>query len=294
MTEKYIFENRKKRIIGTKELNESQINQRVKNINLTKRLISYEKYINAISKDKRCTELKNSWHPETPRVNKSISLSQWNKELQKWRKQIHAWNNLPDDVYNYICSLPSIEQNNYLSKLKLPELTNVEINNLKKKNEQISEKVLKDVLLLSNKSSNNKQYPNNEVVIDKPLLFLPQKYSGTILNDEFVIVKQDNLEKLFSLLKNEYNKNNEYLFNKYYQLYFMTNNVNLNNEQKKTNTIDIVISLKKQTQKVTSDNVIYKDHMSEYIKKQKIEASKYLHCFNGKEKNKYHRGRKTF
>ncbi|CRH00474.1 histone RNA hairpin-binding protein, putative [Plasmodium relictum] len=269
------------------ELSETQINQRLKNINLTKRLISYERYINAIPKNERSNDLKNDWHPETPRVNKHLSLSQWNKEVQKWRKQIHAWGNMSEEVHKYICSLSAAEKYNYLSNLKLPELSQREIKNLKKKNEEISDMTLKNILWISDKK--NPDVCADNIIIDKPLFFLPQNFNGTILNNEFIIIKQNYLEKSLFSLKDEYNENYKYLFEKYYRLYFLMRDYNLNIEKSKVETNEIIIVSKKKDHSENNNNI---NEINEYMKNQKIEATKYLYCSNMNTKNKYEKKKK--
>ncbi|CRG92960.1 histone RNA hairpin-binding protein, putative [Plasmodium gallinaceum] len=273
---------RNKHPFNNNELNEAQINQRLKNINLTKRLISYERYISAIPKNERSNDLKNGWHPETPRINKHLSLSQWNKEVKKWRKQVHAWGNISEEVHKYICSLSSSEKYNYLSNLKLPELSQSEIKNLKKKNEEISDIALRNILFISDKKNPDNCVDN--IIIDKPLFFLPQNFNGTILNNEFIIIKQNYLEKSLFSLKNEYDENYEYLFEKYYRLYFLMKDFNLNNENREIKTNDIIVISKKKEQSKNNNNI---NAVNEYMENQKIEASKYLYCssMNTEKKN---------
>ncbi|EAA18214.1 hypothetical protein [Plasmodium yoelii yoelii] len=220
------------------ELKQSQINQRLKNINLTKRLISYERYIKAIPKNKRNPNLKNDWHPETPRINKQLSVSQWNKEIKKWRKQIHAWGNMPEYVYKHICNLSIVDRNKYLSELKLLELSQVDINNLKKKNEQCSEIIMNNILLIPEQNNNTNSCAKNEI-IEKPFFFLPQNFSGTILNDQLIIIKQKYLETSLYSLRQKYTPKYAHLFDAYNSLYLMERDPNLNckNETKEQQTI---------------------------------------------------------
>ncbi|SBS84382.1 histone RNA hairpin-binding protein, putative [Plasmodium ovale] len=283
---------KKKHLQG--ELSQSQINQRIKNINLTKRLISYERYINAVPKHQRSQKLKNDWHPETPRVDKYLSLSQWNKEMKKWRKQIHAWGNMPEEIHRHICSLSCLEKNYFLSKLKLPELSQVEINLLKKKNEKFADIILKNVLLIANKSNPN--FGTNSNVLDKPFFFLPQNFSGVILNNDFTIIKHNCLEKSLLSLKDQYSKKYAHLFDKYYGMYLLKE-TNLDNHNNETGPKDIIIHLKRG--KHGMDNSFHENRglIEKYIKQKKEEA--YIHlCFSSiNEKQDYEaknkRGSKT-
>ncbi|SBS94131.1 histone RNA hairpin-binding protein, putative [Plasmodium malariae] len=290
MSERLNFQRNKYKNVNN-QLSKAQINQRLKNISLTKRLISYERYINAVPKKERSENLKNDWHPETPRIDKKLSLSQWNKEMKKWRKQVHAWGNISDEVHRYICSLSTSEKNDYLSKLKLPELSQIEINNLKKRNEELSDKTLKNILLISENTNNYNEHNNK--IIDIPILFLPQNFSGTIINNEFIIIRQDYLEKSLISLKDYYTKKYEHLFEKYYCLYLMPNDYNLRNgKESKIGENDIVIYLTKKKQVQSNYPLNKKDQIIEYIRNQKIEASKYLHFSDVTIKNNYEKQKK--
>ncbi|OTN66000.1 Uncharacterized protein PKNOH_S100048800 [Plasmodium knowlesi] len=250
------------------DLSEAQMNQRIKNISLTKRLISYERYINAIPKEERREDMKNDWHPETPRIKKNVSLSQWNREMKKWRKQIHAWGNMSEGMHEYICNLPPSEKYNYLSKLKLPELSPGEIAILRKRNEQIATRALKNIVQGDNVHNNNvdnNNVDNNNVdsnnigndynddngdgeghrgsfhhILDKPLLFLPHNFSGTILNNKFVVIKQDALENSLQSLRKNYEEKYRPLYEKYRALYLAPSSVD-NNRKEQSQTGDITV-----------------------------------------------------
>ncbi|CAA9988649.1 conserved Plasmodium protein, unknown function [Plasmodium knowlesi strain H] len=276
------------------DLSEAQMNQRIKNISLTKRLISYERYINAIPKEERREDMKNDWHPETPRIKKNVSLSQWNKEMKKWRKQVHAWGNMSEGMHKYICNLPPSEKYNYLSKLKLPELSPGEIAILRKRNEQIATRALRNIVQGDNVDNNNvdknnvdnnnigndynddnsnvdisnvdiNNVDNNNVdnnnigndynddngdgeghrgsfhhILDKPLLFLPHNFSGTILNNEFVVIKQEALENSLQSLRKNYEEKYRPLYEKYRALYLSPSSVD-NNRKEQSQTGDITV-----------------------------------------------------
>ncbi|VTZ69815.1 histone RNA hairpin-binding protein, putative [Plasmodium chabaudi chabaudi] len=282
------------------ELKQSQINQRLKNINLTKRLISYERYIKAIPKNKRNPNLKNDWHPETPRINKQLSVSQWNKEMKKWRKQIHAWGNMPEYVYKHICNLSFADRNKYLSELKLLELSQVEINNLKKKNEQCSEIIVNNILLIP-EQNNNTNICANSGIIEKPFFFLPQNFSGTILNDQLIIIKQNYLEKCLYSLQQKYTPKYAHLFDAYNSFYIMARDPNLNckKEKKEQKTITVKLNKKFNSCYENGNNKngeirTSQDILKEYMNKQEIQASKYLHSTNTKKNSNYRKGKRHF
>ncbi|GAW81367.1 hypothetical protein, conserved [Plasmodium gonderi] len=267
------------------ELSEAQVNQRIKNINLTKRLMSYERYISAVPKEERRNDLKNDWHPETPRINKNLSLSQWNREMKKWRKQVHAWGNMSEDVHKYICNLSASEKYIYLSKLKLPDLSQVEIKNLKKKNEEFSNRTLKNLLQIGD--NNHQDQNTSDQIIDKPLFFLPQNFNGTILNNEFIIIKRNWLEESLFSLKCAYEEKYDSLYEKYYSLYFMSNSCNTSKEKEQSKNNDIVIYAKGM-KGVTTTAIIH-----QYFERKKEEASQYLNplCMKSKIKHCYDRGK---
>lgn len=299
-------------IYKKKELSELQINQRLKSLSLTKRLISYEKYIRAVPKNERITDLKNSWHPETPRLNKRSSVSQWNKEMQKWRKQIHAWGNLSEETFNYICSLPFKEKNIYLSNLKLPELSKKEIKQLKKKNEELSDVMLENLLVLPKKKDlhfskredridDNKCEINNDIntkneyfenknnsdnlVVNKPLVFLPKHFNGNVIDVKCIIINHDVFKDSLLRLKGEYKEYHKSLFGDFCRLYMDINDcsANENSSQVKSD----IFHLKKGEIPSEKDksNVI-----NNYFKNQKKEASLYLNCsikkYNNEKKKK--------
>lgn len=257
------------------QLSENQINQRIKNVNLTKRLICYERYLKAIPKIERRNDLKNSWHPETPRYNKQISLSQWNKELKKWRKQIHAWGNISEEDHRYICKLSYTDKYKYLCNLKMPELSNLEIKNMKKENEEISHDILKHILLIQNKHNN--PFDENDKIMYQPIFFLPENFSGTVVHNEFVIIKEQNMEKYLTLLKDKYKDKYNYCFKKYYELYLLNKDSDNKNVENSKNTIPkngknhIVIYLGKETKPLN-----YKNKEAQYEQKEKMEAYNFL------------------
>lgn len=290
-------------INGKKELSDLQKNQRLKSVNLTKRLLSYEKYIRAVPKNERTTNLKESWHPETPRINKNFSISQWNKEMQKWRKQIHAWGNLSDETFQYICSLPFEEKNAYLSNLKLVELSKTEIKQLKKKNEELCHILLKEILVLSNLNdsyvSEHKErkpirgekiddYKNGDsgctnfqgttsrsAVINKPLLFLPKCFSGDIIDGGECIIVRHNLFADFLLhLKEEYKDNYKFLFIDFCQLYMNMKDCDINEkDQEPQENNDIIVYLKRGENNPQRDQ---SDEVTNYFQNQKKEALLYM------------------
>ncbi|GAB66878.1 hypothetical protein PCYB_102280 [Plasmodium cynomolgi strain B] len=276
MQDKVSFQRNKSRGLKN-ELSQAQINQRIKNINLTKRLISYERYINAIPKEERRKDMKNDWHPETPRINRNLSLSQWNKEMKKWRKQVHAWGNMSEEVHKYICNLPALEKYNYLSKLKLPELSQVEIANLKKKNEEIANRTLKDVVRTGDDLHDEGDYggdggghpQTHDHILDKPLFFLPHNFSGTILNNKFVVIKRDALEDSLQSLRRNYEGKYRPLYEKYCALY-LTPIDGDSNQEEQSHTGDIAVFAKGEKH-VSADDV-----MKTYMENQKGEASQYL------------------
>ncbi|EUD68311.1 hypothetical protein C922_01331 [Plasmodium inui San Antonio 1] len=277
MQEKANFQRNKSRGLKN-ELSQAQINQRIKNINLTKRLLSYERYINAVPKEERREDMKNDWHPETPRINRNLSLSQWNKEMKKWRKQVHAWGNMSEEVYKYICNLLASERCNYLSKLKLPELSQVEIANLKKKNEEIANRTLKNVVRAGDDLDQEGDYGGDGGgghprppgrILDKPLFFLPHNFSGTILNNEFVVIKRDALEESLQSLRTNYQGKYRPLYEKYCALY-LTPIGDDSNHGEQSQTSDIAVFAKGEKD-VSADDV-----MKTYMENQKGEASQYL------------------
>ncbi|KJP84915.1 hypothetical protein AK88_05448 [Plasmodium fragile] len=269
------------------ELSQAQINQRIKNINLTKRLISYERYISAVPKEERREDMKNDWHPETPRINRNLSLSQWNKEMKKWRKQVHAWGNMSEEVHRYICNLPALEKYNYLSKLKLPELSQVEIANVKKKNEEIASRTLKNVVQAGddlvdegNYGSDGRGHPlTPDRILDKPLFFLPHNFNGTILNNKFVVIKRDALEDSLHALRRNYEGKYRPLYEKYCALY-VTPMGRDSNKEEKSQVDDITVFGKRGT------DVSPNDVMRTYMEQQKGEACQYLHPVYVKYKTK--------
>ncbi|SCO67709.1 histone RNA hairpin-binding protein, putative [Plasmodium vivax] len=302
MQDKASFQRNKSRGLKN-ELSQAQINQRIKNINLTKRLISYERYITAVPKEERRKDMKNDWHPETPRINRNLSLSQWNKEMKKWRKQVHAWGNLSEEVHKYICNLPALEKYSYLSKLKLPELSQVEIANLKKKNEEIANRTLRDVVRAGddldegdngggdvgdngggdvgdNGGGDVGDYGDGDCdagrharppgrILDKPLFFLPHNFSGTILNNKFVVIKRDALEDSLQSLKKNYEGKYRPLYERYCALY-LTPIGGDSNQEEQSQTSDVAV-FAKGAKDVSADDV-----MKTYLEKQKGQASQYL------------------
>lgn len=287
-----------------KEISALQKNQRLKSVNLTKRLISYEKYISAVPKNERTASLKDSWHPETPRLNKNFSVSQWNKEVQKWRKQIHAWGNLSDETFQHICSLPFEEKNAYLSNLKLAELSKSEIKRLKEENEELCHIFLKKILVLSNiddsqvseheerKSIKEKGIHDSEnanikcenfqgekksqsAVINKPLLFLPKCFSGDIIDGgECIIVRHNLFADFLVRLKEEYQDNYKSLFIDFCRLYMDTKDCDINEKDREPHeNNDITVSLKRGENSPKADES--KD-VTNYFQNQKKEALLYI------------------
>ncbi|ANQ08797.1 Uncharacterized protein PCOAH_00029730 [Plasmodium coatneyi] len=251
------------------KLSQAQINQRIKNINLTKRLISYERYINAIPKEERRKDMKNDWHPETPRINRNLSLSQWNGEMKKWRKQVHAWGNMSEEVHKYICNLPASEKYNYLSKLKLPELSQVEIAKLRRKNEEIANRMLEDIVRVrdDHDGEGHPQPPGH--IIDRPLFFLPHNFSGTILNNKFVLIKRGALEDSLQSMRRNYEGKYHPLYEKYCALY-LTPVGGDSNQDEQSQTGDITVFDR------GAKNILAANMMNTYMENQKERASQYL------------------
>lgn len=286
------------------ELSQAQINQRLKNINLTKRLVSYEKYINAVPKIERVANLRTTWHPETPRFNKNVSLSQWNKTVQQWRKQIHAWGNLREDILQYICSLSSEEKLHYLSNLKLPELSKKEIKNFEKKCGEISNYTMKSILLLSdqidmisnpiqNKSKTstfNMKNNNCTDIIERPFLFFPKNFNGKILNSKFIIIKQIDFARSICSIMNNYKKRHKPLYETFNNLYMGAEDTTSSHEENENKTNDIIIHLniRNSIYDIKDKNGMHKtsSDISVYFENQKKKASEYLHGSNISIKNK--------
>ncbi|KAK6590520.1 hypothetical protein RS030_152351 [Cryptosporidium xiaoi] len=79
-----------------------RLSQRLKQINIAKNTIGYERYIRAVGKHERYREFNLSWHPSTPDVTLKISKSCFTGRLREWKLRLHLWGNLEEQEYNYI------------------------------------------------------------------------------------------------------------------------------------------------------------------------------------------------
>ncbi|KAH8741056.1 SLBP family protein [Cryptosporidium ryanae] len=98
-----IFRNKSEKYLKIAEINKNKrLSQRLKQINIAKNTIGYERYIRAVSKNERNRELNLSWHPSTPDVNPNISKSCFTGRLREWKLRLHLWGNLEEQEYIYI------------------------------------------------------------------------------------------------------------------------------------------------------------------------------------------------
>lgn len=101
------------------KIEERRISQRLKQINIAKNSIGYQRYTTAVKKNERKRELNFTWHPSTPDPYSNTSKSCFSGRLKEWKLRLHLWGNLDDLSYDYI-----IENN-----LKIPSEENFNCNN---------------------------------------------------------------------------------------------------------------------------------------------------------------------
>ncbi|KAJ1614392.1 SLBP-like protein [Cryptosporidium canis] len=83
-------------------IEERRISQRLKQINIAKNSIGYQRYTTAVRKNERKRELNLSWHPSTPDPYSNTSKSCFSGRLKEWKLRLHLWGNLDDAEFNYL------------------------------------------------------------------------------------------------------------------------------------------------------------------------------------------------
>lgn len=86
----------------TSEIEERRISQRLKQINIAKNSVGYQRYTTAVRKNERKRELSLSWHPSTPDPYSNTSKSCFSGRLKEWKLRLHLWGNLDDLTFKYI------------------------------------------------------------------------------------------------------------------------------------------------------------------------------------------------
>eukprot|EP01125_Pyxidicula_operculata_P012728 TRINITY_DN4194_c2_g1_i2.p1 TRINITY_DN4194_c2_g1~~TRINITY_DN4194_c2_g1_i2.p1 ORF type:complete len:172 (+),score=25.72 TRINITY_DN4194_c2_g1_i2:188-703(+) len=69
-----------------KETDAHRIDQRMKQINLGKNTVGYQRYITLVPRNTRKAQ-----HPKTPDVTKLCSKRSWDGQVRKWRRELHEW-----------------------------------------------------------------------------------------------------------------------------------------------------------------------------------------------------------
>lgn len=106
----------------TSEIEERRISQRLKQINLAKNSVGYQRYTTAVRKNERKRELNLSWHPSTPDPYSNTSKSCFSGRLKEWKLRLHLWGNLDDLAFKYI-----IENNLKFPPRTIPNLDKTRI-----------------------------------------------------------------------------------------------------------------------------------------------------------------------
>ncbi|KAF7459108.1 RNA binding protein [Cryptosporidium felis] len=81
---------------------DNRVSQRLKQINIAKNSIGYERYTTAVQKHERRRELNLSWHPSTPDPSANVSRSCFSGRLRQWKLRLHLWGNLEEEEFRYL------------------------------------------------------------------------------------------------------------------------------------------------------------------------------------------------
>ncbi|KAH8582519.1 SLBP family of RNA binding [Cryptosporidium sp. chipmunk genotype I] len=104
---------------------ERRISQRLKQINIAKNSVGYQRYTTAVKKNERKKELSLTWHPSTPDPYSNASKSCFSGRLREWKLRLHLWGNLDDLEYNNLIEnnlkFPSGANLNQYSKINYIE-----------------------------------------------------------------------------------------------------------------------------------------------------------------------------
>ncbi|EAK90626.1 SLBP family of RNA binding proteins, partial [Cryptosporidium parvum Iowa II] len=82
------------------KIEERRISQRLKQINIAKNSVGYQRYTTAVRKNERKRELSFTWHPSTPDPYSNTSKSCFSGRLKEWKLRLHLWGNLDDLEYS--------------------------------------------------------------------------------------------------------------------------------------------------------------------------------------------------